>query len=85
MKWTYNLAATARYEAGFLIMEKYIRWCQNMVIQYIATRSLLDLCEGLERALGAQVGMRWWEKAGFDLEREQEAAAATAEGDGREE
>ena len=33
--------------------------------QYIATRSLLDLREGLERALGAQ-----------------EAASATAEGEG---
>ena len=31
-----------------------------MAAHYIATRSLLDLCEGSERAPGAQVGIRWW-------------------------
>ena len=40
---------------------------QNTITQYIATRSLLDLCEGPERALGAQVGMQWWEQVGLDL------------------
>ena len=50
----------AREESGFLKMEEYIRQCQNMVAQYIAARSLLDLCEGSERAQGARVGMRWW-------------------------
>ena len=46
--------------AGFLTMEEYIRRLQNMVAQYIDTRSLLDLCEGLDRAPGARVGMPWW-------------------------
>ena len=36
-----------------------------MVAQYIAMQSLLDLCEGLERALGYRVGMQWWEQAGI--------------------
>ena len=31
---------------------------QNMVAQYITTCSLLDLCEGLERESGEQVGMQ---------------------------
>ena len=32
---------------GFVTIKEYIRRRQNTVVQYIATRSLLDLCEGL--------------------------------------
>ena len=45
-RWMYTLEYMAREEAGFLTMEDYIRRCQNMAAHYIATRSLLDLCEG---------------------------------------
>ena len=48
-------------------MEDYIWQQQTMVAQYIATRSLLDLCEGSERAPGVQMGMWWWEQAGINL------------------
>ena len=58
-KWEYTLAATERAEAGFDMMEEYIRQIQNTSTQYIATRSLLDLCEASERTTGAQVGIRW--------------------------
>ena len=68
-------------EAGVLVVEEYIRRCQSTVAQYIATRSLLDLREGLERAPGALVGMRWWEQVGIDLAGAREAAAAAKEGD----
>ena len=53
-KWRYTsaAAAAAREEAQFLTMEEYVRWRQNTVAKYIATRSLLDLCEGSERLLG---------------------------------
>ena len=51
--WKYTSTAAAREAAGFLTMEEYIRRCQNTVAQYIATRSLLDLCEGSERDPGA--------------------------------
>ena len=44
-------------------------------------RSLLDLCEGLERALGTQVGMRWWEQVSIDMAGSLEAAEAAKEGD----
>ena len=84
-RWRYTSAAAAREEAGFLTMEKYIRRRQNTVAQYIATRSLLDQCEGSERAPGARVGMQWQEQAGIELAGVREAAAATAEGDGGEE
>ena len=55
---------------------------QNTFSHYIAAHSLLDLCEGLERALGVRVGMRWWEQEGLNLEREREAVEAAAERDG---
>ena len=38
-----------------------------MVAHYIATRSLMGLREGSERAPGDRVGMRWWEQAGLIL------------------
>ena len=76
--------ATAREEAGFLTMEEYIRRRQDTVTQYIATQSLLDLCEGSERAPGARVVMWWWEQVGIDLAGARESVAATAEGDGGE-
>ena len=60
-KWTYTSAETEMEEAGFHTMEEYIRKRKNKVTQYIVMRSLLDLCEELERALGDQLEMRWWE------------------------
>ena len=60
-KWRYKLVEAAKEEAVFLMMEEYIRQRKNTVAHYIATQSLLDLCEGSERAPGAQVGMRWQE------------------------
>ena len=59
-KWRYTLVETAKEEAGFLTMEEYIRRRHNTVAQYITTQSLLDLCEGSERAPGARLGMRLW-------------------------
>ena len=53
--------------------------CNNTVSQYIDTRSLLDLCEVSERAPGARVEMRWWEKVVVNLVGSREAATAVAE------
>ena len=58
--------------------------CQNMVAQYIDTRSLLDLCEGSDRDPGAQFGMRWWKQEVIDIAGAREAAAAVAEEEGGE-
>ena len=80
-KWIYTSAATAQEEAGLLTMEDYIRRSQKTVAQYIATRSLLYLCEGSERALGARLGIRWWEQVVLVLEGARETAAAATEGD----
>ena len=62
-------------------METYIRRRQNKVAQYIATPSLLELCEVTESYQGAWVGMWWWEKAGIYLTGARETtvtATATA-------
>ena len=60
-------------------MDEYIQRRQNMVTQFIATWSLLDLCEVTERKTGARVVMRWWEHAVLDLVGARESAAAAAE------
>ena len=78
-KQEYTSAAAAREEAGLQTMQEYIRRWQNTVAQYIATRSMLDLCEGSEKASGARVGIRWWDQAGINLAGAREAAAAVAE------
>ena len=67
------------------MMEEYVRWRHNTVAQYIATQSLLDLCEGSERAPGGLVRMRWWEQAEIYLADVREEVAAGAEEEGGEE
>ena len=61
---------------GLQTMEEYIRRRQNTVAQYIATKSLLDLCEGSERAPGERLGIQWRDKAGINLAGERESATA---------
>ena len=46
----------ARAEAGFEMMEAYIQQSKNTVAQYIATRSLMDLCESTKRTPGGGWG-----------------------------
>ena len=66
MRYT-SEAATSK-EAGLLMMGYYISRRQNTVAQYITTISLLELCKGLQRALGALVGIWWWEQVVIGLE-----------------
>ena len=53
--WRYTLFLAEMEAGGFLTMEEYVRRRHNTVVQYIATRSLLDLCDGLERDPGERV------------------------------
>ena len=55
-------------EAGLHKVETYVSRHQNTVAQYIATRSIMDLCLAEKRRLGTRVAMRWWEQEGLDLE-----------------
>ena len=57
-KWEYASTEAARADAAFEAMEEYIWKNQNKVTYYIATQSLLDLCEVTERTQGARVGIR---------------------------
>ena len=59
---------------------------QNTINKLISTQLILVLCRDTERTPGARVGMRWWKQAGIDLTgaSERVAAAADADGDGRE-
>ena len=45
-------------------------------------KSLLDLCEGSERAPVARLGIQWWEQVGIDLVGVQESVPAAVEGGG---
>ena len=53
---------------GLTDIRKSIQNRQNTVAQYIATRPLLDLCEGLRAREGAKVPLRWWDQAGIKWE-----------------
>ena len=56
-------------EAGLTDIRTSIQRRQNTVAQYIATRPLLDLCEGARPREGARVTLRWWEQSGIDWEK----------------
>ena len=79
--WEYTLTAAAREEAGFKATEKYIRKRHNMSAQFIATRLIMELCEGTDRTLMAPVGMQWWEKSGIILTGAKERAEAATDVD----
>ena len=55
-------------EAGLTEIRKSIANRQNTVAQYIATRPLLDLCEGARVREGTRVPMRWWNQTDIDWE-----------------
>ena len=43
-----------------------------MVLQFVATRPILVLCEGTEQRGGTRVPQRWWEQTGIDWRLAQE-------------
>ena len=63
-------------EAGIVRIWTSILWRQNTVAQFIATRPILDLCEGAVRRPGARVPRRWQEQTGIDWQGSKEKAAA---------
>ena len=65
-KWHYPSLEGAMKEAGLTDVRTSINRRQNTVAQYIATRPLLDLCEGARQREGARVTLRWWEQSGID-------------------
>ena len=67
-EWYYPSLEGSMREAGLTDIRKSIANRHNTVAQYIATRPLLDLCEGARLREGAEVPMRWWNQAGIDRE-----------------
>ena len=68
-EWNYQSLEGAMREAGLIDIRKSIANRQNTVALYIATRPLLDLCEGARAREGAKVPMRWWNNADIDWEK----------------
>ena len=52
-----------------------------MVAQYIATRTIMNLCEQSARRPGARVSRRCWDQGGLYLERVKKRESAAAESD----
>ena len=40
---------------------------QNMVAQYIATRTIMELCFAADRKPGMRLSRRWWKKPDLDI------------------
>ena len=49
-------------ETGMVGIRTSILRRQNTVVQFIATRTILDLCEQATRRPGVRVYRRWWEQ-----------------------
>ena len=81
-KWMYLPLAGATKEAGIVRARTSVLRRQNTVAQFIATRTILGLCEVTERRGGTWVPQRWWEHPRIDwrLAREQGEIATEAAG-----
>ena len=66
--WVYPPLAEKMSEAGIQEGDTYVACCQNTVVQYIKTMTIMDLCMAAERRLGTRVSKRWWDQEGLELE-----------------
>ena len=70
---------------GFEEMGSYFLKRQDTVVQYIAARTILDLCEKTLQRPGYWIARIWWDQEGLDLSGAREmVAAATDREEGRE-
>ena len=58
--WEYQPLEEAMVEEGFESIGRYITRRKNTVVQYIATRLILDLCEQYSQRPGSRVSWKWW-------------------------
>ena len=63
----YPLLAEAMEEAGLQEVDTYIYHRENTVIQFIATRPIMDMWLAAEKRPGSWVSKRWWGQEGLDL------------------
>ena len=52
---------------GLEKIEVYIERLQNMVVQYIATRLIMDLCLAADRNPGLHLSRQWWDQPALDI------------------
>jgi hypothetical protein len=60
--WTYPVTEEVLEEVGLHSMEHYICVRRDTITQYIATRPMLELCQGAERLRGSSPRHFWWEQ-----------------------
>ena len=65
--------------SGFVGIGTYIMRRQNTVVQYIATRPIIDLCERSAQRPGARGSRRWWEQDDIYLEGGKKSSAEASE------
>ena len=80
--WHYPSLKGAMQEEGLPDIRTSTLKRQNTVAQYIATRPLLDLCEGVRAREGAKVLLWWWDQAGTDWETAKAKGVETDRTDG---
>ena len=82
-KWFYLPLAGATKDVGIVRARTSVLRRQNTVAQFVATRPILGLCEGMEQRGGTRVPQRWWEQPGIDwrLAREQNNRVEEAAGE----
>ena len=71
--------AGALKKAGVVRTRTLVLRRQNTVVQFIATRPILGICEVAEQRWGTRVPQRWWEQSGIDWSLAKEKTAAAAE------
>ena len=78
--WEMVLPLTGGSHAGIRVHRKgtSINRRHITVAQYIATRPLLELCEGATQRGGARVKMRWWDQQVIDWEKAKARRVETA-------
>ena len=83
-QWSYPSLEGSKKDARLNDVRTSINRRQNTVAQYIATRPLLDLCEGATQREGERVTLRWWGQTGIYWEkvkaREAETGSASDSG-----
>ena len=66
-RWVYTPLTEAMEEVGLQEVKAYVSFHHNTVAQFIADRTIIDLCLAAERRPGSQVANCWWEQERLDL------------------
>ena len=67
-RWDYPPIEDALREAGMYSIKHYIGVRQNTLAEQVATRPILELCEGTEPASGSPSRLYWWTQARCSVE-----------------